>query len=174
MSILKLNVMRAPEIFDIWGLYTTDILTDDLASRLVFQNVFPAGLVFLTFAEVLLVLSSCLLQVLWTRDVPTDYGRADWTDYQTDESDLAGLSDQDFSSLFDGENFFVLLHDQNHVLMMQLLKDFPNPGIQRPFQSKILISLLPQLHPQQNSDPIQISPHLNFTLTPTSPQPNFI
>ena len=154
--------------------YTTDILTDDLVSRLVFQNVFPAGLVFLTFAEVLLVLSSYLLQVLWTRDVPTDYGRADWTDYQTDESDLAGLRDQDFSSLFDGENFFVLLHDQNHVLMMQLLKDFPNPGIHRPFQSKILISLLPQLHPQQNSDPIQISPHLNFTLTPTSPQPNFI
>ena len=97
------------------------ILTDDLASRLVFQNVFPAGLVFLTFAEVLLVLSNYLLQVLWMRDGPTDYGRAgQTTDYQTDESDLADLMDQDFSFLFDDENFFVLLHDQNHVLMMQL------------------------------------------------------
>ena len=91
----------------------------------MFQNVFPAGLVFLTFAEVLLVLSSCLLQVLWTRDEPMDYGRAGRTiDYQTDESDLADLMDQDFSFLFDDENFFVLLHDQNHVLMMPLLKIF--------------------------------------------------
>ena len=88
---------------------------------LVFQNVFPAGLVFLTFVEELLVLSSGLLQVLWTRDGPKDFGRAGRTiDYQTDESDLAGLMDQDFSFLFDDENFFVLLHDQNHVLMMQL------------------------------------------------------
>ena len=100
---------------------TYAILTDDLASRLVFQNAFPAGLVFLTFAEVLLVLSSYLLQVLWMRDGPTDYGRAGrTTDYQTDESDLADLMDQDFSFLFDDENFFVLLHDQSHVLMMQL------------------------------------------------------
>ena len=91
----------------------------------MFQNVFPAGLVFLMFAEVLLVLSSCLLQVLWTRDGPTDFERAGRTiDYQTDESDLAGLMDQDFSFLFDDENFFVLLHDQNHVLMMPLLMIF--------------------------------------------------
>ena len=91
----------------------------------MFQNVFPAGLVFLTFAEVLLVLSSYLLQVLWMRDGPTDYGRAGrTTDYQTDESDLADLMDQDFSFLFDDENFFVLLHDQNHVWMMPLLKIF--------------------------------------------------
>ena len=63
--------------------------------------------------------------MLWTRDGPTDYGRAGRTiDYQTDESDLADLMDQDFSFLFDDENFFVLLHDQNHVLMMPLFLRF--------------------------------------------------
>ena len=70
------------------------------------------------------MLSSYLLQVLWMTDGSTDYGWAGrTTDYQTDESDLADLMDQDFSFLFDDENFFVLLHDQNHVLMMQLFKD---------------------------------------------------
>ena len=57
-----------------------------------------------------------------------DYGRwAGRTDGQTDdrnhELDLVDLMDLDFSFLFGGENFFVLSHDQNHVLMMQLFQD---------------------------------------------------
>ena len=44
-------------------------------------------------------------------------------DDRTHELDLVDLMDLDFSFLFGGENFFVLSHDQNHVLMMQLFQD---------------------------------------------------